>query len=847
MPKQPKPPPSHLQAVEDVDWSLDVAPEAWEVIKAQRELTQIAWRQLGAEANYCQPRGAIPLETGEEFCHTDEELRLWIDAPRRRKLNAAVTLHQGVVEARVFGPDSSLAECFFQACRKLELAPRYAIGRASRPVASSILFKLRDDEAKRLEEEYASFKPKPFAIDGARRGVIFNYAPPIKRNLPAPRRTVTLFPGSLIWHENGTDYDLMVWRQENGQGEAARWQTAPPKVEYFQIVRAAAFASILNLVTRQAWLEYPVRRSLCEWLARVVREGRAINENVVFSKASRAVVSEPKHAETLIALLAEGKDAAETREESLDLFKMAARRLDADPTRFDVAGWSVIRERFGEETHKALRAILNVGADSSLLEDLAERYLFCEGQFIDRAAFKEGREQFIFPKDVLMLRHAPDQIQTKKKPVAAFPLFVASKLRQDVTGLELHPDKGPGVILRVTRQGAIVADDDYAPEHSRLVFNEWAGLYITPAKTVEAALEQECKDKLDHMLSLVTNNRPERAAWIKAHFGWTLKHPGLKQQVALVCTGDQGTGKTFLCHDFAQAVFGRYAGKGSVKALEGQFYVPSYVRRLWVNHDEVVSKEDTIEIIKDLIRSTKISGEFKGRDVATYTTYARLAFTSNEANPGLSRSGVDRGFFQVTSITAESEGLMPTEFQERMNREVKPFYKAYHAFLEREEARQAYVRMLIDCAPDTIAEVEDLTHSAMRDLDVAAKHLTREQLVAKAVIESGTITGDTDISMPFGPSQYRVRCAKIASELGIRLINAEAVVELWIEAGVLARPSDSSTHLFKFKYGMLLQEFGKFLGVKLYSSWELDPNDFMPNDWRTGDPTIPWRGRKRRE
>ena len=345
----------------------------------------------------------------------------------------------------------------------------------------------------------------------------------------------------------------------------------------------------------------------------------------------------------------------------------------------------------------------------------------------------KAKSTFVFGKDDLALRHAPNQIQTKKKAIEAFPIFVKSKLRQDVTDVETHPDHSPGSIIRVTREGATIPDNDYAPEHSRLIFNEWRGLYVRPAKTIEAALRTECEDKLDHMLSLVTNRHAGRAQWIKAHIGWTLKHPGRKQQVALVCTGDQGTGKTFLCTTFAQAVFGKYADTASVRALDGQFYIAGYLGKLWVSHDEFVSSFDNAEILKTLIRGSRVSGEVKGRDTATYTIFARLAFTSNEANPGISRGRDDRGLFQVTSISATSEGHLPGEFQNRMNAEVKPFYEAYDEFLQRDAVRQAYVSMLIDCAPEKIAEVEDLSHSAMRDEDVARSHLTNAQLVARII------------------------------------------------------------------------------------------------------------------
>jgi hypothetical protein len=846
LPRQPKPPVPHLQPVADTPFPLDIPEEDKAIVMAERELTIIAYRQLQNSVHYCLPRDDKPLEGDEALHNTDPDLRVWIDDDLKQKLNATMFLENGVVEARFFGPDQSLNACFFAACDKLNLSPRYAIGRRSREWATSVLFKLRDDEAKRFDEEYSSFKPKPFTLDDARRGVVFNYAPPAKKGSNAHKVT-TLAPGSLLWHGNGVDYDLFVWRSETGQGHAARWRTDPPQVEFFSLVRAAAFAAILNIVPTTKWRSAPTRWSFSEWLARVVRDGQAINANVVFAKASRAIIADPAHAETLIELICNGKSLPETREECLVKFRLARTRLEADPTRHDVAGWSVIKQWLGDEAHNALRTVLNVGADSTLLETFAARYLFCEGEFIDRDAFREGREQFVFSKDMLTLQHAPDQIQTKKRPVKAFPIFIESKMRQDVTGIEIHPDQPPGAILRVTRQGAIVADDDYAPEHSRLVFNEWRGLYVQPAKTIDHALRAECEEKLNHMLGLVTNHHKARAAWIKAHFGWTLKHPGQKQQVALVCTGDQSTGKTFLCQDFAEAVFDKYAGKGSLKAFEGQFYIPSYTKRLWVNHDEVVSKPEIIEVIKDLIRSTKISGQFKNKDARVHISYARLAFTSNEVNPGLSR-GADRGIFQVTSITAAKMGLLPTQFQDQVvTAEIKPFYKDFAAFLKRDEVRQAYVKLLIDCAPDEIAEVEDLTHSAVRDDDVAVEQLTHAQLIAKEILEDGTIHSGFDIAMPFRAHNMTARVKRANGDMGFRpAVLPDAVLAVYFHAGLL-RNLPSGEFLFKFKIGALQRLFGEIFHVPMRSHWKLEKNDDMPNDWRDGDPMEPWKGRVKNE
>ena len=846
MPRQSNPPPPHLQPVDDKAFYLDIPEEDKPPIMEQRLQTRTAWRQLGSSAHYCLPHGKDPVpgddnDDGEQLHVTDPNLDIWRDDVRKQGLNCVLFLQQGVVELTFFGPDQTLNQCFFAACAKLSLSTRFALGRRSRPIATSVLFKLREDEAKRLEEEYSGFKPKAFTLDDARRGVIIRYSAAAKKAKP----DITLLPGSLVWAPNGKDYDPIEWRGEAGQGLSVPRQTAAPLVEYFSIIRATVYAAILNIVPAKAWDEYAARRVFCEWLARVVRDGQAINQNVIFSKASRAVLAEPAHAEAVIELICSRTGQLVGHEECLAFFHFARKRLEADPSRVDVAGWSAVARILGEEAQKALRGVLNVGADSTMLEDFAERYLFHlqNNEFIDRQAFREGQSQFVFSKDGLVLRHAPDLIQTKKKPVEAFPIFIKSKLRQNVTDVETYPDHPPGSIVRVTREGAIVPDNDYTPEHSRLIFNSWAGLYIKPAKTIDPSLRKECEEKLDTMLSLVTNRKKPRADWIKAHFGWTLKHPGRKQQVALVCTGDQGIGKTFLCTTFAQAVFGRYAGGASVRALSGQFYIAGYLDKLWVSHDEFVSNFDNAEILKTLIRGTAVSGEIKGQDTKSYTIFARLAFTSNEANPGISRGRDDRGLFQVTSISPTTEGMLPTEFNDWLGREIKPFYADYDQFLQRDDVRQAYVRILMDHAPSKMSEVEDLTHSAMRDVEVARKHLTDKQLIAKAILEDGVIHSGHDIAMPFEMRDLSQRVVAVGKDMGLRRINAEDILSEYIDAGIIERPADGRPFLFKYKIGALQRLYGDYLGVPLHSRWHLDINDDMPNDYQVGDPITAWKGR----
>ena len=322
-------------------------------------------------------------------------------------------------------------------------------GRRNKAVATSIFSSSGDDEAKRLDEEYSAFKPKAFSLADERRGVIVRYAPPIKKGSKAHQVT-TLLPGSLIWAVDGIAYDLLEWRSEDGLSPGKPQKTSIQTLEFFQLVRAAAFASILTVIPPATWQSQvaPTPRAFAEWLARVVRDGAAINANVIFAKAARAIVADPNHAEALIALVCERRcaplDIESTRAFCLETFQFARKRLEADPARLDVMGWAGIARIFGEESQKALRALLNVGADSTLLEDFAERYLFHSNRsaFIDRQAFKEGQGTFVFSQRTM--RHCatrPIRFRPKEGGQGVSNLRQVEKLRQDVTDVETHPDR----------------------------------------------------------------------------------------------------------------------------------------------------------------------------------------------------------------------------------------------------------------------------------------------------------------------------------------------------------------------------------------------------------------------
>ena len=131
----------------------------------------------------------------------------------------------------------------------------------------------------------------------------------------------------------------------------------------------------------------------------------------------------------------------------------------------------------------------------------------------------------------------------------------------------------------------------------------------------------------------------------------------------------------------------------------------------------------------------------------------------------------------------------------------------------------------------------------MRDEDVARSHLTNAQLVARIILESGTIHRGYDIAMPFHDQDIFKRVQDLTKEMGIRGMRPMAVLDEFFNAGILGRMSDGA-FLFKWKMAGLQRLYGVYLGVKLHTHHPLEPNDDMPNPFKLGDPMEPWKGRK---
>ena len=175
-----------------------------------------------------------------------------------------------------------------------------------------------------------------------------------------------------MWKRLTEKYDLLEWRDESGAGLGKPQKTSVQTIDFFQLVRAAAFASILAIIKPEVWQSQIAPRAFAEWLARVVRDGAAINANVILAKAARAIVAYPIHAELLIhrTRLSASLCANPERGRPIAFASKPSSSPASGSTRIPLASTSpagpVSRGSSVKSRRRLSRSLLNVGADSTL-------------------------------------------------------------------------------------------------------------------------------------------------------------------------------------------------------------------------------------------------------------------------------------------------------------------------------------------------------------------------------------------------------------------------------------------------------------------------------------------------
>jgi hypothetical protein len=830
---------------------FDIRNEDKPFIASQRAITkQINEKFIPVGAVYLKMSGKMPIdEEWAKSAYKDTNLQDWIDDESRSFHNVGFNLQQGWVDFDIDAGDPEFNRCVIAAMEHLGLDTRFRFGRRSAGIPTHVLIQLGEEEASNFEQ-LSRFAPKEFRIDGDRYHVEIRSYPTNtdSKNLYRSAKQ-TVMPGSIYSHKSKADeYDISVWWDSENK-PADRIQriasTTPRRASFNDLVRAIAFATFLYVVKDQ-WVEgsrQSTATKVAGWLARVVADSQAMNNHEVLSADVYCPVDDDSIVESLIQFVCGymGDDEPHMRIRTYyDAQGKLARNPDAK-----IPGWPSIEQLFGGERVMALRAVFTPGSDVSILSAMAERYIYDETDnlYIDRRRHV-GNGRFAHENNELYTRHKGDVVRIGGKPKEAFKVYESSDMRKRVDRRDMFPELGPGGIYRVDNYGNVLEDDDEDTTASS-IFNTWRGWPIPPTDHVNEELMTECISKLDQLFAYLTRDNANQIKWAKENIAWIFQNPSRKQQIAWVCVGGQGVGKSFFGNVFMKAMMGRLWGSASPKVMEGNFSVEPFVDKMFVFIDEAkFSGDASTDEVKKIIRNVDIGGSEKFQSARDYRIYSRVMFASNRFDVNVGQSGVvDRALFYTRAY--DKDHLHKSELEFRSWAEgLKPWFVEYADFMERRDVKEHYMRYFMEL-PVSKQDVESIKYSSSSDALIVEANMSWSRRIAKAIIEEGRIHDDLALEYPFTQADLNRRVVEQTKEMGLRAVQGGRVLQEWDDAGLVERYKEGPKIYLRFthKHATSVEMFEKATGLTLHPPYEFTENDVGLNTTTTRD-RAPWRGGK---
>lgn len=835
-------------AFKTVTGGFEVSDADRTVINEQRAITKAvndSFIQVGAV--FLKTSGKIPInDEWAEQNYRDTNLQSWIDDEALALHNVGFNLQLGWMDFDIDAPDPRFNRWLMAALEYNGVDTRFRFGRRSFGAATHCLVQLGEDEASNWDI-LTRFAPKQFKLKGERYHIELRSYPTNladKKNL-ARQAKQTVMPGSIYLSKDAeNDYDPSVWW--NGENTVAKnirhvAQTTPRRTSFNSVLRAIAFG-VFGYVLEAQWVEgqrQSTANKVAGWLARVVKDGQAMNNHEAISADVFCPVDTDEIAESLLTFICKetGDDEPHMRIRS---FRDAVDKLDRNPDA-KIPGWPAMVALIGASEVVALRTVFTPGSDVSLLTKLAERYLYDEtdGSYIDRSRHKNNLETFAHDPSILERRHIDETVLIGGKPRPAFRMFETSKMRIRVSGRNMYPDLEPGSVVRANKQNDVVADD-YDGEDASIIFNTWRGWPIQPTAVIDAALMIECTEYLDELLRLLTCDNEAQADWAKQWLAWTFQHPAQKQQIAWVCVGDQGTGKSFMGNKFMKAIFGALWGTSSASIIDTKFNVGPFLNKMMTFVDEVkFHNEAGTDEIKKLIRSVEVPGMEKFSEGRTYSIYSRIYFASNTFDMSLGQSSViDRALFYTKAYSAKYKGMTDANFRAWADT-LKPWFEGFDTFLLRRDVREHYVRYFMDY-PTTKQAVESIRLSSGTDPEITTSNMRPSRRFAKYIIEEGRVVEDLHIDHKFTLINLGERINAVAMALHQKPPRTELVLKEWTDTGVAARISGG--YYFVKKWGDTIKDFEAAISAPVEPQFELTEKDYGENT--DVDKRASWRGAK---
>lgn len=773
----------------------------------------------------------------------DTDLQSWIDDPEKRMVNTGFNLQLGWLDVDIDVDDHLFNDCLVAALDYNGVDTRFRFGRKSVGRPTHVFVKLRDDEAANYTF-FKKFEPKEFRIKGKHfKTQLRSYATSdkdSKRKNEEAKQTVV--PGSIYKHkEIPGAYDLSVWYSSDGSiatNVSSIASTTPRECSYTQLVRSIAFATMLY-VLNDVWVEGErqiTATKISGWLARVIKEGAAINNNDSISAEVFCPIDCEETGERLIEFVCGYLDDPEIPMR-IRTMRDAIHKLERNPDA-KIPGWPAIEALLGAEKVAALRAVFTPGSDTSILTVLADRYVYDEtdNKYIDKYRHKKDGV-FLHENHELIIRHKGDAVKIGNKRAEAFKVFESSDMRIRVDRRDLYPDLPPGCIFRATSTDEVVPDDADI-DNTSTVFNTWRGLPVLPTNEPDQKLLDECTQRLNRLFGYLTQENVKQSEWLWDWTAWTMQFPGYKQQIAPVIVGGQGVGKSFFGNKFMKSMLGRLWGAASPKVMETGFSVEPFIDKLFVFIDEAKFNGDaSTDEIKKLIRNIDVGGAEKFVSARDYRIFARLMFASNRHDVGAGQKGVfDRALFYCMAYDQQYMGITESEFRVWAEG-LKPWFYEFNNLLDRRDVREHYMYLFMNRKLDR-ERVESIQYSSSSNPTIVIANMGWHRQIACRILRDGWIVESTAIEVPFTESQLNTRVNDLVKEMGFKTIQGSRVLAEFESAGLIEYVTAGFKKYRKFRYkiGTTLELYGKAIGFDFSNEFDFVPErDFGDNDAKIGD------------
>ena len=824
----------------------DLTPKEKVLIRIQRSLTQkiVTDGILPLAFAPLTTRDKEPLGDWTSIKHLDIDVQPWIDDPEWINRNFGLKMSGVWVDIDIDSHDPRFHRCIQAAFRKLGIDIRLACGRSSRGVPSHYIVRLMSDELDNIDELKGFVPRQGVTINGklCKVEVRISYPANGKKEPEKPKQTVA--PGSILKDPNDVEKnDIVVWY---APGNVVAFNlddmltTDIRTASFRDLVKAITFGYMLYLI-QPFWAEgnrHNAALALTGWLARAATSSVAGSLNEKLQNQVMFAFEGAGDGHTLIDLVCDECGDLEAYDRKR-MFDSALSKLDMNPDTISVPGRGAIENAFGGEVASSLNSLICLGVELSPIAELKDRYIFCEttNEYLDRVSARKGLT-FIRTVEHLHSTHSALCVNIKGKRVPAVTIFSHDKDRPTVDFYDMIPGSPDLSIIRFAPDCGYIHEDKPQQPSEYLVFNTFPGLSVKPVDTVDAALMAECRQYLDELLELLTSGNINQARWLMEWLSYTLNHPEDKQQIAPFIVGGQGTGKSFFGEVFLGTILGSLQQKAGSKELHGKYGVSYVKHKLLVFVDEVAfTAAYMVDQTKDLIRSSRISGQEKFKDPRTYNNFARFLFTANRYDVGLTQQDTkDRAIFLIKAYDAKRLSLSPSAWDQWRYSKI-PFFEKFADFLKKDNVSGHFVRMLMDLNP-TRKDVESIEFSCAHDAQFAESNMSIVRHVIHYCIEDCCIAGfDLHIDNPFTQKNCIDYVFDVAKKVANGRVDALKVFAELKDMDLIERVG-LGKYRTKLKIGSLANDFYEKTGVAVNPRWKLTDDDYGPN---TNDGTEPPR------